>query len=87
MEGERMMVELSDGGRLELQSDGSIVRLDNRNRPVETVKPGDSLYGYWIGLVEMYGKRPPSERNKQRQEGDSTPDPGVAHTSLGRTQT
>ena len=52
-----MMVKLSDGGRMELQADGSIVRFDGRGRPVETMQPGDSVYGYWLRLVETYGKK------------------------------
>jgi hypothetical protein len=50
-----MMANLSDGGRMELQPDGSIVRFDGRGKPVETMKPGESVYGYWLGLVETYG--------------------------------
>jgi len=58
-----MTVRLSDGGRLELGEGQSVVRLDRHGQVVEVLRPGDSCYGYWIGLVrpernEMEGGEP-----------------------------
>jgi len=46
-----MAVKLSDGGHLAKKADGSIVRFDKKGRVVETLAPGDTGYGYWLGLV------------------------------------
>jgi hypothetical protein len=64
-----MMVNLSDGGRMELQPDGSIVRYDGRGRPVETMKPGDSVYEYWLGSVETYGTKDGAQPHRQGPPG------------------
>jgi hypothetical protein len=29
----------------------SVVRLDRRGQVIEVLRPGDSCYGYWLGLV------------------------------------
>jgi hypothetical protein len=29
----------------------SVVRLDRQGQVVEALRPGDSCYGYWLGLV------------------------------------
>jgi hypothetical protein len=46
-----MVVRLSDGGKLELGEGQSVVRLDRRGQVIEVLRPGDSCYWYWLGLV------------------------------------
>ncbi len=56
-----MAVKLSDGGHLAKLADGRIVRFDKDGKRVESLKPGDTGYGYWVSLVSRYdqarGKR------------------------------
>jgi hypothetical protein len=56
-----MAVKLSDGGHLAKLANGSIVRYDKSGTPIETLKPGDTGYGYWFGLVS----RPEDERQRK----------------------
>jgi hypothetical protein len=46
-----MVVRLSDGGKLELGKGQSVVRLDRQGQVIEILRPGDSCYGHWLGLV------------------------------------
>ena len=56
-EGQQMAVKLSDGGHLAKLADGRIVRFDAKGKQVESLKPGDSGYGYWYSLVAKYEPR------------------------------
>jgi hypothetical protein len=50
-----MVVRLSDGGKLEIGEGQSVVRLDRHGQVIEILRPGDSCYGYWLGLVRPEG--------------------------------
>lgn len=50
-----MLVRLSDGGRLVSGRDGQIHRYDRRGRVIETLRPGDPGYSYWLSL--LYARR------------------------------
>jgi hypothetical protein len=52
-----MAVKLSDGGHLAKLADGRIVRFDASGKQVESLKPGDTGYGYWLDLVCRFTKR------------------------------
>ena len=45
------MAHVSDGGRLELESDGAIVRFSRLGKPLQTVRPGDPLF---VNLLDNY---------------------------------
>ena len=62
------MVPLSDGGRLVLRDDESIVRLDRHGEVVEVVRSGDIEYRYWRDLVERYGVVDRDSRGSGGQE-------------------
>ena len=55
-----MAFKLADGGHLAKMADGRIIRFDKDGKQVESLKPGDSGYGYWVGLVFRHDdKKPP----------------------------
>lgn len=49
--GQTMAVKLTDGGHLAKMADGRIIRFDKSGEPVETLRPGDDRYGFWLGLL------------------------------------
>jgi hypothetical protein len=57
-----MVVRLSDGGRLELGEDQSVVRVDRRGRVVEVLRPSDPGYGLWLGLLRPAKEEREGER-------------------------
>jgi len=59
-----MTVQLSDGGRLELGEGQSVVRFDRQGQVVEVLRPGDSCYGYWLGLLR------PGPKEERESGGD-----------------
>ena len=57
-----MAVKLTDGGHLAKMADGRIIRFDASGKPAETLRPGDTRYGFWLSLLyptprtpEIYG--------------------------------
>lgn len=49
-------VRLSYGGHLAKMADGRIIRFGPSGQPVETLRPGDDRYGFWLGLVFVDGE-------------------------------
>ena len=53
-----MMLRLTDGGRLIREADGTIVRYSAAGTPLESLRPSDSGYSYWLGLLYSAAKKP-----------------------------
>ena len=68
-----MAVKLTDGGHLAKMADGRIIRFDASGKPAETLRPGDTRYGFWLSLLyptprtpEIYGHAEDEDRDKQK---------------------
>ena len=53
-----MMLRLTDGGRLVREANGTIVRYSAAGKPLESLRPADSGYSYWLGLLYSAAKKP-----------------------------
>ena len=66
-----MAVKLTDGGHLAKMADGRIIRFDKSGQPIETLRPGDGGYSFWLGLLypsratEAYQNDQPQDCNEK----------------------
>lgn len=56
-----MMLRLTDGGRLMRKADGTIVHYSAAGKPVVSLRPSDSGYSYWLGLLDAAANKPEPE--------------------------
>ena len=62
-------LKLTDGGHLSKMADCRIVRFDRAGNRVEELKPGDTGYGYWFGLVCRKHSDEPSDGRRNGHFG------------------